>query len=181
MIEVMRKLSKIIIVLFLLLSFAFIAAGNQPVLLAGEKQKIGVGGAKETAISLPQVVITASNGRRVIYNVEIADSPYERAIGLMFRDTLPSDRGMIFLFPAEEQQSFWMKDTLIELDMIFIRDDLSILGIVHSAKPFDESSHYVVGKSRYVLEINGGQAKKWGLAAGDRVEFVNIDKNAAKN
>lgn|GEM_PF-4593147 len=175
----MRTSLKIIIMLCFSLICVVTCTKNVPLLLAGQEKNTA--DADKSAIPVPQVIITASNGRRITYNVEIADSPYERAIGLMFRESLPIDRGMIFLFPTEEQQSFWMKDTPIELDMIFIRDNLKILGIVPSAKPFNESSHYVIGLSRYVLEINGGEAKKWGFAAGDEVEFVNINKNAAIN
>jgi uncharacterized membrane protein (UPF0127 family) len=81
---------------------------------------------------------------------------------------------MIFLFPAESQQTFWMKNTPIPLDMIFINRDRKIVGIVEQATPFTLDPRSVNGDSQYVLEINGGLAKKYGFAKGDSVRFTGI-------
>ena len=78
---------------------------------------------------------------------------------------------MIFLFPSEEQQSFWMKNTPIPLDMIFINSGRKIVGIVEQTTPFSLDSRSVPAPSQFVLEINGGLAKRHGIGPGDMVRF----------
>ena len=90
----------------------------------------------------------------------------------MFRDRLGPQDAMLFVFPAPAQQSFWMKNVPIELDMIFIREDYSVLGVVHRAQPHTTSSRWVPGKSQYVLEIAGGRAKELGIRNGQWVRFI---------
>jgi hypothetical protein len=92
---------------------------------------------------------------------------------------LGSDRGMIFLFATEAPQSFWMKNTPIPLDMIFINRDRKIVGIVEQAAPYSLESRSVATPSQYVLEINGGLAKRHGIKAGDRVRFEGISTERA--
>lgn len=167
-----------LLTIFILSLSIFIFAGNRSYAASNPKKDNGVSAEQSKDNKTPKVIITTANGRRVTYKVEIASLSWQRQKGLMFRTSMSQDRGMLFLFASEEQQSFWMKHTSLPLDMIFIRDNLKILGVVHDAKPFDESSHYVLGTSRYVLEVNGGQAKKWGIGKNDEVEFVNIDKEA---
>ena len=122
----------------------------------------------------PKVTITTKQGRNVAFQVEVADSPAKREIGLQYRRNLGPDRGMIFLFPEESQQTFWMKNTPIPLDMIFISRDMKIVGIVEQTVPFSLDSHSVGTPSQYVLEINGGLAKRHGIQAGNRVRFDSI-------
>lgn len=108
----------------------------------------------------------------VVYQAEVADEPAERARGLMFREFMEEDHGMLFLFPREAQQSFWMRNTFIPLDMIFIRSDRTILGVVREATPRTDTPRSVPGESKYVLEINGGQAEARGIEAGQTVRFM---------
>ena len=117
------------------------------------------------------VTISASSGE-VTFQSEIADSPTERNKGLMFREQMGEHEGMIFLFPDEQPRSFWMRNTLIPLDMIFVRADRTILGIVENAEPKTDTSRAVEGSSQFVLEINGGQSQKLGIAAGQTVTFM---------
>ena len=126
------------------------------------------------AAGQPQVEIVTPDGGRVVYTVEVARTEKERARGLMGRASLAEERGMIFIFPHEEVQSFWMKDTQLPLDMIFISSDLKVVGVIENARPFDTSPHYVPRPSLYVLEVNGGQAEKWGIAEGSLATFRNI-------
>jgi uncharacterized membrane protein (UPF0127 family) len=119
----------------------------------------------------PQVGIMTRAGREVVFKVEIADTAAKRELGLQYRRELPPDRGMIFLFPREDRLSFWMKNTVISLDMIFIGADQTIVGIVENAAPFSLEGRSVTGLSKYVLEINGGLSRRYGFAAGDRVRF----------
>jgi uncharacterized membrane protein (UPF0127 family) len=81
---------------------------------------------------------------------------------------------MIFLFPAEAPQTFWMKNTPIPLDMIFIDHDRKIVGIVEQTTPFSLDPRSVGVPSQFVLEINGGLAKRYGIQTGDRVRFDGI-------
>jgi uncharacterized membrane protein (UPF0127 family) len=121
----------------------------------------------------PKVTIS-TKGREVEFLVEIADTAGKRQMGLQYRRNLADDRGMIFLFPSESLQSFWMKNTPISLDMIFINRDRKIVGIVERTVPFSLDSRSVTEPSQYVLEINGGLARRYGIRAGDSVRFEGI-------
>src|ERR1043165_1218134 len=120
----------------------------------------------------PAVTISpATTGRDVTFQVEIADTPSKRELGLQYRRDLPGDRGMIFIFPTESEQAFWMKNTPIPLDMIFISAGRRIVGIVQRAAPSTLDPRSVPGSSQYVLEINGGLSERYGFKAGDPVRF----------
>ena len=106
--------------------------------------------------------------------VEIAATPEARAHGLMYRRDLAADAGMLFIFPTASEQRFWMKNTPLPLDMIFIGANRRIIGIVADTRPFSTNSLGVGGLSQYVLEVNAGFSAKHGLAAGDLVDFVHI-------
>lgn len=106
--------------------------------------------------------------------VEIADTPDKRALGLMYRKELAADAGMLFLFDAPEHLAFWMKNTVLPLDMIFITDDKHVLGVVKNAAPYTTTSRSVPGQSRYVLEVNAGFSDKHGVADGDAVTFEGV-------
>jgi uncharacterized protein len=121
----------------------------------------------------PTVTILTKSGE-VPFQVEIADTSAKRAMGLQYRHELAAGRGMIFLFPAEAPQTFWMKNTPIPLDMIFIDHDRKIAGIVEQTTPFSLEPRSVGVPSQFVLEINGGLAKRYGIQAGDRVRFDGI-------
>lgn len=127
----------------------------------------------------PKVDIATRQGREVIFKVEVADTPAKRELGLQYRRELAADRGMIFLFPREEEQTFWMKNTPIALDMIFINNDRRVVGIVEQAVPFSLDPRSVGQPSRFVLEVNGGLAKRYGIQAGDLVRFEGIAAESA--
>ena len=124
----------------------------------------------------PKVTITTKDGREVAFQVEIADTPAKREMGLQYRRELSDDKGMIFLFPSESVQSFWMKNTPIPLDMIFISGDKKIVGIVEQTAPFSLDPRSVNVSSQYVLEINGGLSKRRGITTGDAVRFDDFPK-----
>lgn len=120
----------------------------------------------------PQVALLAPDGaRRALVNVEIANTPAARELGLMYRKHLDADAGMIFIFPAPDRLSFWMKNTEIPLDMIFADGAGKIVGIVENAEPFSEKPLGVGGDSLYVLEVNGGFAQRHQVTPGDRLQF----------
>jgi uncharacterized protein len=130
----------------------------------------------EPGTTAARVVVETAAGARHAVRVEIARTDPERARGLMNRASLAEDAGMLFLFDESEEHGFWMKNTLIPLDMIFIDDEGRIVGIVERAEPRSERSRTVGRPSRYVLEVNGGWSRAHGVAAGDRVRFENVPR-----
>jgi hypothetical protein len=104
-----------------------------------------------------------------VFAVEMAVTPEQQAKGLMFRRELPEGQGMLFDFQTEQPASFWMKNTYISLDMIFIRADGRILRVAENTVPHSEALVSSGGPVRAVLEVIAGTAKKLGIAAGDRV------------
>jgi len=104
-----------------------------------------------------------------VFTVEMAATEEQREKGLMFRKSLPEGQGMLFDFHQEQSVSFWMKNTYIPLDMIFIRADGRILRIVENAEPLSERMIMSGGQVLAVLEVIGGTARKLGIATGDRV------------
>jgi uncharacterized membrane protein (UPF0127 family) len=122
----------------------------------------------------PAVVIhTRGNVERVVH-VEVARTDATRMRGLMFRRDMEDDHGMIFVFRDPAHQTFWMHNTLIPLDMIFIRADRTILGVVRNATPETDDPRDVPGDSQYVLEVNGGWCQRNNVNAGDRVELLDV-------
>jgi uncharacterized protein len=103
------------------------------------------------------------------FQVEMAITPEEKEHGLMFRRELPEGQGMLFDFQFDQNVAFWMKNTYIPLDMLFIRADGRILRIAENTEPLSERNIPSGGPVRAVLEVIGGTAKKLGIAAGDRV------------
>jgi uncharacterized membrane protein (UPF0127 family) len=125
------------------------------------------------AAPIPRVVVTSATGAHAV-TVEVVRSDEDRARGLMYRTKLEPDAGMLFLFETSEDHSFWMKNTFIPLDMIFIDEGGRIAGVVERAEPHTTASRSVGKPSRYVLEVNGGWAAAHGVRAGDAVKFENV-------
>jgi uncharacterized membrane protein (UPF0127 family) len=119
-------------------------------------------------------VYLAVGSREVAVDVEVVDTEPLIQRGLMYRTFLPADAGMLFVPRVEQVWRFWMRNTLIPLDMIFIARDLTIAGIVENAVPHDETSRYVDRPSLYILEVNGGWAKAHGVTAGAKVRFEHV-------
>lgn len=116
-------------------------------------------------------VTLRARGRTVRVSVEVVRTPETRARGLMRRRQLAADAGMLFIFDREEIQSFWMKNTYLPLDIIFIDSKLRVVGVVHDAEPLTTTSRSVDKPSRYALEVNAGFAREHGIAAGTVVSF----------
>ena len=113
-------------------------------------------------------MIRLSAGMHVL-NVEVARSPQEHSIGLMFRKSMPTNDGMLFIFERPGQQCFWMKNTLLPLSVAFISDDGSIANI-EDMKPQTLDSHCSKKEVRFVLEMNDGWFAKRGIRAGMKVQ-----------
>jgi uncharacterized protein len=122
----------------------------------------------------PRVVIESPSGRSSAVDVEVARTSAEQQQGLMFRQSLAPDAGMLFVFTVDGDHAFWMKNTLIPLDMIFIAADASVVGVVESAEPQTTVPRSVHAPSRYVLEVNGGWSAAHQVKKGDRVRFEGI-------
>jgi uncharacterized membrane protein (UPF0127 family) len=106
--------------------------------------------------------------------VEVAATPDARTRGLMWRTELAAGKGMLFLFPDEEVQSFWMRNTLIPLDKLFITSQLKVAGIVERAQPRTLTGRSVGAPSQYVLEVPGGWSQSVGVTKGSAVEFEGV-------
>lgn len=113
---------------------------------------------------------TVTPAGRTRFFVEIADTDAEREKGLMFRKEVPPDRGMLFDFKTPREVAFWMKNTLIPLDIIYIRADGTVLSIARNTTPLSEAPIPSGGPILGVLELAGGRAGEIGLMPGDRIE-----------
>ena len=108
------------------------------------------------------------------FKVEAANTDKERARGLMFRKKLTKDRGMWFIFHEDENNPFWMKDTYISLDIIFVDNNTNIVSISENAQPMSIKPIYSQSKYRYVLEVPAGTVKKYGIKLKDRCRFQTV-------
>ncbi len=126
-----------------------------------------------TSPTSPKVVITTAKGELAV-DVEVVSTEAKIERGLMYRQYLPPEAGMLFLLGIEKDWTFWMRNTLIPLDMIFIRKDMTIAGIVENAEPKTESMRAVGETSLYVLEVNGGWTRSHGVIKDAKVRFANL-------
>ncbi|MXV38791.1 DUF192 domain-containing protein [Flavobacteriaceae bacterium Ap0902] len=112
--------------------------------------------------------LTLSNNDSILkqVDIEIAKSNNERAIGLMNRSSMEENQGMLFVFEQDNSTGFYMKDTRIPLDIIFIGADSTVITISENRQPFDTTSQGASAPYRYVLEVNGGKAKEWNVQEG---------------
>ena len=106
------------------------------------------------------------------YDIEIAETDYERQRGLMDRTSMNGNQAMLFIFPDMRIRSFYMKNTYISLDIIYIDDSNKIVSIQKNAKPLNETSLPSIAPAKYVLEIKGGLSDQLGIAERDRIDFT---------
>lgn len=106
-----------------------------------------------------------------VFNIEIAKSDYEIQTGLMYRDSMKDDQGMLFVFPEVRERSFYMKNTRIALDLIFFDHNKRIVSFQENAKPMDETSLPSNTPAQFVLELNAGMAQKLLLDVGDKMDY----------
>ena len=112
------------------------------------------------------------------FTVEVADDNQERATGLMNRESMGTLEGMLFIYDAPQRASFWMRNTLIPLDMVFASPDGTITRIHHNAIPMDETAIAGGDGVQFVLEINGGLAERLGIEEGDHLQHPAITEDA---
>jgi len=106
-----------------------------------------------------------------VIDIEVADDNQRRARGLMYRKSLPADAGMLFIFDTEEIQSFWMKNTYIPLDMLFINAYNEIITIHANTTPLKEWNYSSTQPALYVVEVNAGYCVRKNIAEGDKIIF----------
>ena len=141
------------------------ASGGGAGCKAGAKQEV-------SAADLNQVQLCIqSKGKTHSFTVEIAETSQQQARGMMFRTDLADDRGMLFPFTEARMASFWMKNTVIPLDIIFIRSDGVIENIGDNAEPYSTAHIESTGPVTAVLELRGGLAAEMGILAGDKVAW----------
>jgi len=120
--------------------------------------------------------IIFNNENNTKLTVEIADTPKEREIGLMNREYLDENSGMIFIFDKEDFRSFWMKNTIISLDMIFVDSNLKIINIENSTEPNQTIYRYnSLKEAKYVIETNGGWCDENNINSGIKIELYLND------
>jgi uncharacterized protein len=122
----------------------------------------------------PVAVVHPAGGPAASVQLEVVSTPAAMERGLMYRKSLPEDSGMLFVFPDSSDHSFWMKNTLIPLDMLFVAHDGRIVGIHPDAVPLSTTPISVGVPSAFVLEVNGGWAARHGVRAGDHLEFRGV-------
>jgi uncharacterized membrane protein (UPF0127 family) len=122
-------------------------------------------GTPQPTLPIGTVVLETPPRAPLTLKVEVASTDAQRQMGLMFRESLGEDEGMLFLFPTERHNSFWMHNTLIPLDMFFVDADWNVVGIVEQATPQTDDPRNVPLMSQYVLELTGGFAKRHGISA----------------
>lgn len=115
------------------------------------------------------ITIVSDDGQRHVFNVEIAKDEQQQITGLMFRKSVPPDGGMLFVWPAPEVSQMWMKNTLVPLDMVFIRSDGVIDSIAENTVPHSLRDISSQGQVIATLELQGGITAKLGITVGDRV------------
>ena len=133
----------------------------------------------EEALTKIEPLTIATDGDATMFTVEIADTDMSRERGLMFRQRLPEDRGMLFDFGEPRPVSMWMKNTYISLDMLFIRADGTIAYIAENTVPKSLDTIGITEPVKAVLELAGGTAKKNDIHAGN-VVYHRIFNNAAE-
>lgn len=130
---------------------------------------LAVSAGAEVEFARDEVVVETRGGQSFRFSVDLAVTPEQHGHGLMYRESLPVDAGMLFVFRDSQPRSFWMRNTLISLDIIFIREDGTIANIARRTTPLSDASIPSDGPVRGVLEVNGGVTRMLNIEPGDRV------------
>ena len=120
------------------------------------------------------LTIFKSDSTTISLDIEIADNEYETQTGMMYRSSMKDSQGMLFVFDDERPRSFYMKNTRIPLDIIYISEDKKIVSFQKNAKPFDETSLPSNAPAKYVLEVNAGLSDLWSIAIGNAIEYSEL-------
>jgi uncharacterized protein len=118
--------------------------------------------------------LTATQEFKAGIDIELAQDESQRQLGLMFRDTLGEDQGMLFLFDNDEMRAFWMKNTILSLDMIFVNSRNEIVTIQKRTTPYSEQTYESTKPAKYVIEVNAGYTERKKIAVGDRISWTRF-------
>ena len=172
------------------LALALACAAQRKAEPAGGGNGAPAAGASEAAPATPApdlslvtghgTVIFQTTRGEVAIKSEIVDTPPGRTQGLMYRRTLAPDAGMVFIFPNEEVQSFWMRNTFVSLDIIFVNARMDVVGVAENAEPQTLTPRTVGKLSKYVVEVVAGLTRANGIRAGTKVRFENVPLSAAQ-
>ena len=161
-----------------LILFLFLVSCSGPQAPVPEPAQRSTKGSEPISVSSSPSVPVVIQGDRGAVKVmaEVANTPVLRARGLMYREALADGHGMLFVYQRRDVHTFWMKNTLIPLDMLFMdgpphQESVSVIGIVHEAEPETLAHRSVPAPSLYVLEVPGGWARKMGISVGSRVSW----------
>lgn len=135
---------------------------------------IGAGAVAGTTSVDSEFLVIETRAGPVSFSVELALTPDQRATGLMNRTSMAADHGMLFRFDQTRPVLMWMKNTPLSLDMLFIDDTGTVVGVAPDTVPFSETIVPSPGPVRYVLELNAGTARKHGIVAGDKARHPAI-------
>lgn len=128
--------------------------------------------------TLPQLPLTIDTGESYLrFVVELADEPFEHRRGLMFREEVLPNEGMLFDFVTEQERAFWMRNTLVSLDMLFIRSDGTVHSIAAETTPLSDAAVPSYGPVSAVLELAAGRAGELGIEPGDTVRHQTFSNN----
>jgi uncharacterized membrane protein (UPF0127 family) len=128
-----------------------------------------------------ELTFTDSTGNSIVkIDIEIADNDYQRQLGLMNRESMEELQGMLFIFPAERYQSFWMLNTLFSLDMIFINNNKEIVTIHKNTVPLSQQSYPSSKPATYVLEVIAEFTDKYNIKEGDKVFWMGTTLSISK-
>jgi len=156
----------------LLLAACAALAACSPMTADAGQQQAAAAPSRHPLSGLEVVALAVTHaGKAHAFRVEVARTPAEQAQGLMFRDRMGADEGMLFPRTPPDVPSFWMRNTVIPLDIIFVGSDHRILNIAANAVPYDETPLPARGVSIAVLELNGGRAAQLGIGPGDVVQW----------
>jgi len=125
-------------------------------------------------------VIAKDGTQKASFDIEIAEHDEDLQRGLKYRESMQDNQGMLFIFDGKQSYGFWMKDTYIPLDMLFIDYEQNVFQIARDTTPFNEEPLEPNGFNRYTLEINAGLADKLNIIEGDKVEWTRTDSDSPR-
>lgn len=152
---------------------AVVCVGLITLFVAGAGTGTGIGAEGVVDLPMEDLSIVSAEATHE-FKVEVASTDRQRAQGLMLRETMAGDHGMLFVFDAEGDRYFWMKDTPLSLDIIFADADGVIVRIAERTTPFSQKIIPSREAAMFVLELNAGQSEKLGISAGDRLVSPSI-------
>lgn len=174
-----KKNKSVIIVVILLAALSIFVL--RPILFDSGKKEVAK--KSEKAITMePQfskegtlAFLTASKDTLKIVDLEIADNDQERTQGMMYRSGMSHDRAMLFIMQYEREQSFWMRNTKMSLDIMYVTGDFEIVTIYKHTQPYSESPIPSFKKAKYVVETSAGFCDKFGIQEGNFIQFARVD------